>query len=203
MYESADLLGWVSAVQGSVHDIMGKGAPVPPAATMGIQAAQILGDGVHFVYRYGTETCDLFRIAGAKVLAQALEIEDVANEGDDRFSVDKVAVKHAQETAELDLLPCLFGDFPEERLLDHFSAFNAARGQSIYWLFVTVLGVQKDFAAELADGKDHLAPKVWVFTPPIGAHVVVGLDVVLSAEWLTVFLGKGLDFSSVDSRRYG
>lgn len=151
---------------------------------------------------YGSKSCNLFRVARAKFLAQTLEIEDVTSEGDGRVFVNKVTVQDAQKTTQLDLLPGFFIDFPKEGFLDRLSAFDAARGQSVNGLFVAVLRVQQDFAAELANGENYLPPAVRVFLPTVGAHIGVGFDVIASAERLPVPLRERLDFRLVYSRRY-
>lgn len=185
-----------------MDDFVSKRAPVPPAASMRIQTSQLLRDGTHFFDRYGSETRNLFRIGGAKYIAQALQVEDVADKGHYRVLIDKVAVQHGQESAQLDHLPGLFGDLPIKRRLDSFPAFDAACGQSIYGLFVAVLRVKQDFAAGLAYGEYHLAPSVRIRLASIGAQIGVGFKVIPPAKRLPKSFGKGLNFRLVYARFY-
>ena len=167
-----------------MDDFMSKRAPVPPAAPMRIQTSQLLRDGPHFFDGHGSKARNLFRIGRTKFIAQALQVEDVADKGNYRVLIDKMAVQHGQESAQLDLLPGLFRDLPKKRRLDSFPAFDAACGQSINGLFVAVLRVKQDFTAGLADGEYHLAPSVRIWLASIGAQIGVGFNVIPVAKRL-------------------
>ena len=191
-----------TASQSIVDKIVGKGTPVPPAASKGVQAPQLFGDDAQFLCGYGPKTRDFIRIGRAERLAETLKVENVADEGIDTASIDEVAIQHAQESAHLDLLSSLFSDLPEKRLLDRLSPFDASGRQAIDRPFVTVLRMQQDLSVELPDCEYHLSPSVWVRLSPIGAQVGVGFYAMTAAKRLPVLAYKGLDFRPVYLGRY-
>jgi len=191
-----------TASQSIVDKIVGKGAPVPPAAPKGVQAPQLLGDDAQFLCGYGSKTRDFVRIGRAERPAKTLKVENVADEGIDSASIDEVAIQHAQETAHLDLLSCLLSDLTEKSLLDGLSPFDASGRQAIDRPFVTVLRMQQDFTVELPDCEYHLSPSVRIRLPPVGAQIGVCFDAMTAAKRLPVLAYKGLDFRPVYLGRY-
>ena len=108
-----------------------------------------------------------------------------------------MTIQYAQETTQPDSLPGLFSDFTEKSILDRFTKFDTACGQSIYGFFVTVFRVQQDSPAGLADSEDYLPPSVRTRLPSIGPHIFVGLNVIAATKRLTESTRKALDFRLV------
>lgn len=183
-----------AAGQSTVDNVVGKGTPVPPAASKRVQAPQLLGDESQFLCGYGSKAGDFIRIGRAEPLAETLEIKNVTDKGTAVAAIDEVAVQHAQKTAHLDPLSCFFRNLTEERPLDGLSPLDASGWQAVDRLFVTVLRMQQDFTVELPDCEYNLSPAVRIRVPPVGAQIGIGFYAMTAAKRLPVFACKGLDF---------